>query len=47
MKRYIFKFDTIFSAYYIFEGLVYMKDDENKFISNHKNLLQETYKMSI
>lgn len=45
MNKYIFKWNTIFSAYYIFEGYVYMKNDEEKFKENHKKLFEDIYKL--
>lgn len=46
-EKYVFGFNTIFSAYFIFEGYVYMEDDETKFLENHKKFWDIIHKMNL
>ena len=47
MQQLVFSFDTIFSAYFIYDNFVYIEGDEKTFEENHKKLMEEIYKMDI
>lgn len=35
IKTFVLSFETIYSAWFIYEGFVYIKDDEKRFLENH------------